>query len=479
MEPAPNFGTIKDLGSNTLGREDILSKSSYTKRHPPDPTEGSKPRTSDDRLKSTSTFLESIRSQNDKDGDIASPVRDAMDPIVMSLFHVSSGPSTFNGNSIHCSENLDTDDDNSWWLRDDFGLDLGSFFNDEGSFPEEASSPTSYATPFTNEFYDPKSNHKGFPTVPKSPIPQFQEGIWTSYGCNFDWGMSDYSRKADSALKWDGPSLPIFRHSTAHDTGVELPSIRLPNSNVRVRSCNLQSVIQEEPENFIQEKQIMEPIFLDVPEAAVMPSKTLVSQSQTQTSPLSNTRSMSSVFSTAPDYSDSTSYSCAPDGEPDRTLKPQDTVAGRYFSVPRGLNLRTPEVKSTPVGEGGFRYLMEIGPMDSLNLSWDSNLSEKQTEKQTGDIIPAAVPPVPSSTTTSFSASPTKAIKDNHHRSLSNTLEAERVDRISNLSGLELVPTLHELLPGIVRTVRKQDGPEEIVKADPVEDLSMLFESTL
>ncbi|KAK4124441.1 hypothetical protein N657DRAFT_550782, partial [Parathielavia appendiculata] len=71
---------------------------------------------------------------------------------------------------------------------------------------------------------------------------------------------------------------------------------------------------------------------------------------------------------------------------------------------------------------------------------------------------PSEMPGTPTSTTTSLSGLSTTAIKDGHrgalhrgghqHSSSTNTLEAERADRISRLAGLSTVSTLRGLPPG-------------------------------
>jgi len=74
---------------------------------------------------------------------------------------------------------------------------------------------------------------------------------------------------------------------------------------------------------------------------------------------------MSSFFSTQP-Y-----YSSIPVGlTPDNTFSMPET-SSRSFNVPSGWEMNNQTTGLTPVGEGVFRTLMGLGPMDPMDLGWE------------------------------------------------------------------------------------------------------------
>ena len=76
-------------------------------------------------------------------------------------------------------------------------------------------------------------------------------------------------------------------------------------------------------------------------------------------------RTLSSFFSTQPDYSS------IPAGlTPDNTFSMPETP-GRSFDVPSGWEMNNQSTGLTPVGEGVFRTLMGLGPMDPMDLGWE------------------------------------------------------------------------------------------------------------
>lgn len=81
-----------------------------------------------------------------------------------------------------------------------------------------------------------------------------------------------------------------------------------------------------------------------------------------QNRPAANSRAMSSFFSTQPDYSNIP----ATDMTPDNTFSMPDTP-GRGFDVPSGWEMSNQATTGlTPVGEGVFRQLLGLGPMDAM-----------------------------------------------------------------------------------------------------------------
>ncbi|PMD17478.1 fungal-specific transcription factor [Hyaloscypha hepaticicola] len=78
--------------------------------------------------------------------------------------------------------------------------------------------------------------------------------------------------------------------------------------------------------------------------------------------PTTDGRTMSSFFSTQPDYSN-----IVPTGlTPDNTFTMPETP-GRSFDVPSGWEMNNQQTTGlTPVGEGVFRTLMGLGPMDPM-----------------------------------------------------------------------------------------------------------------
>jgi hypothetical protein len=83
--------------------------------------------------------------------------------------------------------------------------------------------------------------------------------------------------------------------------------------------------------------------------------------SSNQRLPATDGRSMSSFFSTQPDYSNITATGLTPDN----TFTMPETP-GRSFDVPSGWEMSNQTTGLTPVGEGVFRTLMGLGPMDPM-----------------------------------------------------------------------------------------------------------------
>ena len=79
------------------------------------------------------------------------------------------------------------------------------------------------------------------------------------------------------------------------------------------------------------------------------------------------TRSMSSFFSTQPDYSGISATGMTPDNN--AFTMPE--TPGRDFQVPPGWEMSGQTTGLTPVGEGVFRQLMGLGPMDPMDLGWE------------------------------------------------------------------------------------------------------------
>ena len=89
------------------------------------------------------------------------------------------------------------------------------------------------------------------------------------------------------------------------------------------------------------------------------------SSHQTHLSP--DDRMMSSFFPSQPDYSGIPSSGLTPDN----TFTMPETP-GRDYSVPSGWEMNQQQNTGlTPVGEGVFRQLMGLGPMDPMELGWD------------------------------------------------------------------------------------------------------------
>ncbi|CZS90503.1 related to Zn(II)2Cys6 transcriptional activator [Rhynchosporium graminicola] len=86
-----------------------------------------------------------------------------------------------------------------------------------------------------------------------------------------------------------------------------------------------------------------------------------------QNLPTSDSRSMSAFFSTAPDYGNIPATGLTPDN----TFSMPETP-GREFDVPAGWEMSNQQTSGlTPVGEGVFRHLMGLGPMDAMDLAWE------------------------------------------------------------------------------------------------------------
>jgi hypothetical protein len=83
--------------------------------------------------------------------------------------------------------------------------------------------------------------------------------------------------------------------------------------------------------------------------------------SSNQRLPATDGRALSSFFSTQPDYSNIPSTGLTPDN----TFTMPETH-GRSFDVPSGWEMSNQTTGLTPVGEGVFRTLMGLGPMDPM-----------------------------------------------------------------------------------------------------------------
>jgi hypothetical protein len=77
--------------------------------------------------------------------------------------------------------------------------------------------------------------------------------------------------------------------------------------------------------------------------------------------PPTDGRAMSSFFSTQPDYSNISATGLTPDN----TFAMPETP-GRSFDVPSGWEMSNQTTGLTPVGEGVFRTLMGLGPLDPM-----------------------------------------------------------------------------------------------------------------
>ena len=73
--------------------------------------------------------------------------------------------------------------------------------------------------------------------------------------------------------------------------------------------------------------------------------------------------SMSTFFTT---YSNIPETDFTPDGAFTRPETP-----GKEFPVPNGWEMSAQTTGLTPVGEGVFRHLMELGPIDPMDLGWE------------------------------------------------------------------------------------------------------------
>lgn len=91
------------------------------------------------------------------------------------------------------------------------------------------------------------------------------------------------------------------------------------------------------------------------------------SAQNTNSGPQSHQRSMDNFFASNPDYSNISSTGLTPDN----TFSMPETP-GRDFPVPQGWEQTT---GLTPVGEGVFRHLMGLGPMEpnmeAMDLGWE------------------------------------------------------------------------------------------------------------
>ena len=82
--------------------------------------------------------------------------------------------------------------------------------------------------------------------------------------------------------------------------------------------------------------------------------------------PTTDGRSMSSFFTTQPDYSSIPATGFTPDNAFTMPETP-----GKDFPVPSGWEMSAQTTGLTPVGEGVFRHLMELGQMDPMDLGWE------------------------------------------------------------------------------------------------------------
>lgn len=76
---------------------------------------------------------------------------------------------------------------------------------------------------------------------------------------------------------------------------------------------------------------------------------------------------MSSFFANQPDYSGISSTGMTPDSN--AFVLPE--TPGRGFDVPAGWEMSQQSTGLTPVGEGVFRQLMGLGPMDPMDIGWE------------------------------------------------------------------------------------------------------------
>lgn len=83
--------------------------------------------------------------------------------------------------------------------------------------------------------------------------------------------------------------------------------------------------------------------------------------------PATDGRSMSSFFANQPDYSGISSTGMTPDSN--AFVLPE--TPGRGFDVPAGWEMSQQSTGLTPVGEGVFRQLMGLGPMDPMDIGWE------------------------------------------------------------------------------------------------------------
>lgn len=88
--------------------------------------------------------------------------------------------------------------------------------------------------------------------------------------------------------------------------------------------------------------------------------------SSNQRLPTADGRALGSFFSTQPDYSNIPSTGLTPDN----TFTMPETP-GRSFDVPSGWEMSNQTTGLTPVGEGVFRTLMGLGPMDPMDIGWE------------------------------------------------------------------------------------------------------------
>jgi len=75
---------------------------------------------------------------------------------------------------------------------------------------------------------------------------------------------------------------------------------------------------------------------------------------------------MSSFFASQPDYREIPSSGLTPEN----TFTLPETP-GRDYPVPSGWEMSQQTTGLTPVGEGVYRQLMGLGPMDPMDLGWE------------------------------------------------------------------------------------------------------------
>jgi hypothetical protein len=83
--------------------------------------------------------------------------------------------------------------------------------------------------------------------------------------------------------------------------------------------------------------------------------------------PRTESRMMSAFFSGQPDYNDIPSTGMTPDSN----AYHMPETPGRDFSIPAGWEMGQQNTGMTPVGEGVFRQLMGLGPLDPMDLGWE------------------------------------------------------------------------------------------------------------
>jgi hypothetical protein len=82
--------------------------------------------------------------------------------------------------------------------------------------------------------------------------------------------------------------------------------------------------------------------------------------------PSGDGRILSSFFSHPSDYTNISATGMTPDNSFNMPETP-----GRGFDVPPGWEMSQQSTGLTPVGEGVFRQLMGLSPMDPMDIGWE------------------------------------------------------------------------------------------------------------